>query len=108
MRCNGSIVIFCDFDDLNAVGLWTAGLKYDNFLLFFRMNSLSCVSINDHVIDVPRIDHIPCDFFGLLEAEVDFEAGPVVYNISTIHIVSTVESDFIGERSVCFDISRLR
>jgi hypothetical protein len=47
------------------------------------------------MINVPRIDHTPYNLRAFPEAKLDFEAGPIINNTSTLHIISTMERDFI-------------
>lgn len=97
-------MIFSNLNNLNAVRLRSISLENDNFLILLRLYTLSCASIYHYIINVPSIDHVPSDLFGVLEAEIDFKAGPIIEDTVISHIVSTMENDLVGERRISTDL----
>jgi hypothetical protein len=92
VRSDRPVMVFCYFNDFNAVGLRISGLKDSNFFIFLRVYSFGIFSINDNMIDIPRIDNIEHDLFAFLEAKVDFEATPIIYHTCTLDIIPPMKS----------------
>jgi hypothetical protein len=88
-------MIFSDFNDLNAMGLWIVGLKDSYFLIIFGLNSFSCVLIEYNMIDIPSVDYIPHYLTTLFEAKIYSEAGPIIEYTCTLKIVSTMQGNLI-------------
>jgi hypothetical protein len=86
-------MILCDFDDLNAMGFRFIRLEDHMALSLLGMQGLGLAAIDDNVVNVPSVNQIQCDFFGVLEAEIDLEAGPVVGYVRISHVVAAVEDD---------------
>ena len=86
-------MILCDFNELNAMGFGLIRLEDDMTLSLLGMQGFGLTAINRNMVDVPSINQIDCDFFAILETEVDFKTSPVVGHISISYIVTTMEDD---------------
>jgi hypothetical protein len=51
-------------------------------------------TVNDNLVNVPRVNHIDDDLFTVLEAKVDLKACPIKSHIPIGYVVATMEDNF--------------
>lgn len=63
-RCDGSIMILCDFDDPDAMLFVLIGLEYYMALSLLGVQGFGLAPVDHNVVDVPGVDQIDCHFLG--------------------------------------------
>lgn len=58
------------------------------------MDDFGRVAIKHNMVNIPSVNHVPYYSFTVLEAEIDFEATPVIHDIGTFHIIPTMKNNF--------------
>ena len=87
-----TIVILCDFYNLQTVGLGLSRFEQKYSFVLFGLNLGGLGFIENGMVDVPRVIDTPIDFGGVCKAEIDVETRPIVLNRSTLDVVSSMES----------------